>query len=431
MTLHRSVGALAVLAGLLATSPANAAGPITVGDGIGPATPYPSTIEVGGTDGIIEDVDVRIRDLVHEFPDDLDIALAGPGGQAVTLLSDTGTGGGVCPAKNLRFSAQATVPVPAGELPCNGTYLPTDDDSDDEDEPDLFPAPAPAEPYGNSLAVFNGSYPAGSWSLYVVDDILDDGGSIADWSLSLNTRPLGRVRIGSSSVHATEAQPTASIGLARSGGSAAAPLQAGSVGWSAEPCQPVPPAPSPPQATAGADFGAAQGSVAFAAGQVEQNIELGLLDDRLPEDRECVSIRLTSATGDVRLEPPSRLATEVRITNDDRHASPPAVSITGRQRVLRSKAVALAATSVADGRLSAAGTIALPRKASARLKPTTAAVSAGQRVTLKLRLSRRALKAVRQAFKTRRLLTARLRVTATDLAGGRATKAVRVTLSRR
>jgi hypothetical protein len=121
----------------------------------------------------------------------------------------------------------------------------------------------------------------------------------------------------------------------------------------------------------------------------------------------------------------------VRIRDDDRRAAPPSVSIAGRQRVLRSKTVTLAATSVADGTLSAAGTISLPRRATVRLKPATATVSAGQRAVLKLRLSPRAQRAVRRAFKTRRLLTARIIVTATDLAGGRATRSVKVTLTRR
>jgi subtilisin-like proprotein convertase family protein len=430
MTRSRSLTALIVLSGLVA-APTAAAGPITVGGGTGPATPFPSTFESGGTDRIIEDVEVRVTDLVHDFPDDLDIALAGPGGQAVTLMSDVGASGGPCAAPDLRFDMQAAGPVPASELPCSGTFLPTDDDEADEDDPDIFPAPAPEGEYGTSLDVFNGTYPAGTWNLYVVDDTVGDGGSIAGWSLSLNTRDLGWVRFSSSSVQAMETQSTATLALARSGGTAAAPLQAGSISWSAEPCAHEPPAPAPPQATAGADFAAAQGTVAFAAGEAQQKIDFGLLDDRVPEDLECVSIRLTSATGDARLQPTSRLATEVRIRNDDRHAAPPSVTIAGRQRVLRSRAVTLAATSGADGTLSAAGTISLPRRATVRLKPATAAVSAGQRVTLKLRLSPRALRAVKRAFKTRRLLTARIIVTATDLAGGKAPRSVKVILSRR
>ena len=68
-------------------------------------------------------------------------------------------------------------------------------------------------------------------------------------------------------------------------------------------------------------------------------------------------------------------------------------------------------------------TITVPRAASAvvRLKPATASVTAGGTATLRLRLSKKALKAVKRGFKKRRALAATIRVTETDLAGGRAT----------
>ena len=56
-----------------------------------------------------------------------------------------------------------------------------------------------------------------------------------------------------------------------------------------------------------------------------------------------------------------------------------------------------------------------------RLKPASASVAAGGTAKLRLRLSKKALKAVRRGFRKRRTLTATIRVTETDLAGGQAT----------
>lgn len=97
------------------------------------------------------------------------------------------------------------------------------------------------------------------------------------------------------------------------------------------------------------------------------------------------------------------------------------------------------ASSAADGTLTANGTIALPRRAAAnvRLKPATANVLARQRVTLKLGLSKKVRRAVKRAFARKRalkrkpVLTATVKVVATDLAGGQAGKTVRIKLRRR
>ncbi|MFQ3632462.1 hypothetical protein, partial [Roseiflexus sp.] len=56
----------------------------------GAATPYPSTIEVSGLSSSIVSVAVRLNRLSHTFPDDLDIVLVGPSGQAIMLMSDAG-----------------------------------------------------------------------------------------------------------------------------------------------------------------------------------------------------------------------------------------------------------------------------------------------------------------------------------------------------
>jgi hypothetical protein len=65
-----------------------------------------------------------------------------------------------------------------------GTYKPTDSGATS----DAFSAPAPAAPYDLNLAVFNGTNPTGTWSLYVMDDRGINTGSISGgWRLSLQT----------------------------------------------------------------------------------------------------------------------------------------------------------------------------------------------------------------------------------------------------
>src|SRR5262249_47054047 len=64
--------------------------PIPQAGSIGTASPYPSLISVSGLTGPIQRVRVTFNGLSHTQPDDLDILLVGPGGQAVMLMSDVG-----------------------------------------------------------------------------------------------------------------------------------------------------------------------------------------------------------------------------------------------------------------------------------------------------------------------------------------------------
>jgi hypothetical protein len=56
------------------------------------ATPYPSTISVGGLAGTISKLRVRLSGLSYSSVDNLDILLVGPAGQTVMLMSDVGNG---------------------------------------------------------------------------------------------------------------------------------------------------------------------------------------------------------------------------------------------------------------------------------------------------------------------------------------------------
>jgi len=419
--------ALAALLVWLAAAPtADAQSPITI-PSAGPASPYPAVIDVTDSSRIIEDVNVQLNDLDHDLPDELEVALIGPDGTAVMLMSDVGVAPVTACLPDLEFSSEATGPVPGDPLLCGGVYQPTDDDSDELDL-DVFPDPGPAGTPGSSLTPFNGQNAFGSWRLFVVDDTSGDGGSIGSWNVRFNTRSLGLTRQASPpTVNRSEHDGVIQFVIHRTGGSATAPLQAATVDWAAQEClpQPLVPAP-PPSATAGSDYLPGSGTVALAPGQADAIADLGIVDDEVPESRECVAIRLTGVTGDARINTVTETVSVVRnytIDDDDLRASAPRVTAAPGQRVLRRRGVVVTALSRVTGTLSATGTIAVPRSASAvvRFKPATASVVAGGTATLRLRLSRKALKAVRRGFTKRRALMATIRVTETDLAGGRAT----------
>ena len=148
--------------------------------GIGASTPYPSTITVTGELSTLTKVTVTIRGLTHLYPDDLDVLLVGPLGQNVMLMSDAGGPNNTTNAVLTFDDAAATNLPDAGQI-VSGTYKPTDYETGE-----TMLSPAPPGPYSNSLSVFAGTSPNGTWSLYVNDDLVSDSGTIATgWTLTL------------------------------------------------------------------------------------------------------------------------------------------------------------------------------------------------------------------------------------------------------
>lgn len=151
---------------------------ITIPDS-GPASPYPSQINVAGLIGNLKKVRATIV-LSHTFPDDVDILLVGPSGQTAIIMSDVGGSGDVT---NVILGLDDAA---ANDLPDNGplvagTFKPTNFGTGDN-----FPGPAPAPAGTSTLSVFNGTNPNGTWRLYAVDDNGDDTGHISAWSLSFD-----------------------------------------------------------------------------------------------------------------------------------------------------------------------------------------------------------------------------------------------------
>jgi len=146
---------------------------------VGSATPYPSTITVPSLSGTVTKVTVTINGLTHTYPDDVRILLVGPQGENVLLMYNQGAGDDVT-GVNLTFDDSAASQLPDSQI-ISGTYKPCSDTQNDDMNP-----PAPARPYGTTLSVFNGIDPQGDWSLYVLDWVDNDSGSISGgWELTL------------------------------------------------------------------------------------------------------------------------------------------------------------------------------------------------------------------------------------------------------
>ncbi len=160
----------------------NASG-ISIGDGSPPtpAAPYPSTLGVAGVPGTILKVTVQLTGLTHTFPGDIDVLLVGPGGTQALILSDTGSGTDVS-GINVLLDDDAAAFVPTNSAITTGTYKPTNSGTGD-----TFPAPAPVAVGNSALSAFQGISPNGTWSLYVVDDVSVDNGSLSGWTLNITT----------------------------------------------------------------------------------------------------------------------------------------------------------------------------------------------------------------------------------------------------
>lgn len=172
--------------------------PITFGAGLpNNGSVYPSTIIASGLNGPIADVNVTLNNVSHTWPEDLGIALVGPGGQALLLQSTAGDGTDLV-GVTYSLDDQATGGLPSAGAWAAGSYRPTAHLS--AFGTDIFPAPGPGGTYANpgpaggNSATLNGTYantnPNGTWSLFARDFLTGEGGSIAGgWSLDITVKP--------------------------------------------------------------------------------------------------------------------------------------------------------------------------------------------------------------------------------------------------
>jgi subtilisin-like proprotein convertase family protein len=120
-----------------------------------------SEIEVSEHEGQVRDISVTI-DLDHTWTADLEIALEGPKGQRVILV--TGEGGRGDDFRDTTFDDSATASIAGASAPFRGVFRPE-----------------------QSLAAFDGSDPNGVWTLHVDDRAALDGGRLNRWTLGIET----------------------------------------------------------------------------------------------------------------------------------------------------------------------------------------------------------------------------------------------------
>jgi subtilisin-like proprotein convertase family protein len=152
--------------------------------GSGPASPFPSIINITGFNNPLADVNIHLLGVNHTWPDDMDILLEGPAGQNLILMSDTG---GSLDIANLTLTFDDAAPtlLPDSTQIESGSYQPTNFVLGD-----TFLAPAPTPSDATTLATFNNTDPNGVWKLYIQDDTSGDIGTIArGWCLEITEAP--------------------------------------------------------------------------------------------------------------------------------------------------------------------------------------------------------------------------------------------------
>ncbi|MFM6011705.1 MAG: Calx-beta domain-containing protein [Dolichospermum sp.] len=251
--------------------------PITIPDS-GTSTSYPSTINVSGLSGNINSLKVTLTNLSHTFPDDIDVLLVGPTGTKALLMSDVG---GLNSLSNvtLTFDPTATSLLPDEGLITSGSYKATDFETGD-----FFNSPAPGGPYGTDFSVFNNTNPNGTWSLYVVDDVGGDAGTIAGgWSLFIGTgTALPVVTVVANDADAGEPTNNGQYTLTRTGDTTSALTV--NIAMSGT-------------ATNGTDYTTISTPVNFAAGSATALVNLNVIDDTLPEGTETAILTVLAGTG--------------------------------------------------------------------------------------------------------------------------------------
>jgi subtilisin-like proprotein convertase family protein len=154
------------------------------------ATLYPSEIAVKGVKGAIRDVNVRLNDISHDDPEDLQLLLVGPDGQTATVMASIGGEEAVTDV-TVRLDDEAREPLTNAMLQ-SGTFRPTNEDGNI-----AFNAPAPPLTSANAaLSVFDGADPNGEWQLFIQDDVQPSAPGVfaGGWALEITTKAKNKKR---------------------------------------------------------------------------------------------------------------------------------------------------------------------------------------------------------------------------------------------
>jgi subtilisin-like proprotein convertase family protein len=195
------IAAVATGAAVTVSSPGTAAnraysGPgMTIGPDEGPASLFPSTIDVDGVPGKVVSARVTLTDLVHSWTSDLNIALQSPDGRTVALMAgcrgDNDASDDVDGTLTFADDGEVLSDDMEDHVLTTGTYAPS------QCSPPFFGDDGPQCPCGPGFASLAGAIPNGVWSLYVYDDENQDRGSLAGWTLELTTNAAPMARDGS------------------------------------------------------------------------------------------------------------------------------------------------------------------------------------------------------------------------------------------
>jgi subtilisin-like proprotein convertase family protein len=186
-----TIAALGTGAAFAAWSPSTAAdraysgSGMTIGPDEGPASLFPSTIDVAGVPGEVVSARVTISELDHSWASDLNIALQSPDGHTVALMAgcrgDNSSSDEVSGTLTFADDGDVISDDMEDQVLGTGTYAPS------QCSPPFLGDDGPQCPCGPGLASFAGADPNGLWSLYVYDDQDEDGGALAGWTLELTT----------------------------------------------------------------------------------------------------------------------------------------------------------------------------------------------------------------------------------------------------
>ncbi|HEX8103719.1 MAG TPA: proprotein convertase P-domain-containing protein [Solirubrobacteraceae bacterium] len=267
-------------------------GPITIADYSAPtpASPYPSTVTVDDTYGVVKKATVTLYGFKHDDPGDVDVLLEGPTGATATLMSDAG-GANDAGGLDLRFDDDATAALPEFDPLASGSYKPTN-----QQGPDVFPAPAP-KPFDTTLDNFVGRQANGDWRLWVVDDAGGASGKLGGWSLQLTVQSGLRLEESSATTNENEGAHTLVVERPEGGGPATIHYEL----------------PGPAHAK---DVKPASGDLTFALGQKSKPLPITLLDDSGDEPAEWAEVRLSAKSGDASSDPDGTLD-DFKIEDDD------------------------------------------------------------------------------------------------------------------
>src|SRR5215213_10145129 len=155
-------------------------------DMLGPANPYPVTIDVDAFEKFekvtVTDVNLTLKGVQHERTENIDVMLVHANRRAL-VMADPGNSTDVSDL-TVTLDDEAGSDLPDGAVLTSGVLRPGNQAGDDD-----FPAPAPA-PNGNiALSTFDGANPDGQWQLFIQDDADFDTGRITGgWELAITAK---------------------------------------------------------------------------------------------------------------------------------------------------------------------------------------------------------------------------------------------------